>query len=354
VILAKPERQRVRARQMFEGVEEVEETKEALTRMARSGRPIVVGPWLSETGFELLYWIPFLNWAKTYANIRDDRLHIVSRGGCSSWYAHLSTNYQDVFDFYTPDEFRARNDQRILQQGGMLKHNEVADFDREILERVSHAAGLSQPELLHPSLMYKLFRIFWRLQASVGLVQGYTVHRRIVPPPVGALAAHLPADFVAVKFYANNSFPATPQNRAFIARYLSELSAANDIVLLNTGIRFDDHDDFDSAGRGRIVTVDHLMTPRNNLDVQTRIIGASRAFVGTYGGFSYLAPLMGIGTLAFFSDGAGFRVDHLEIAKRVFTELNSASFLPLDVRDLGVLRIGLGLGEGVAPGRTHL
>src|SRR5262249_22844206 len=28
-----------------------------------SGRgPIIVGPWLSEVGFEVLYWIPFLRW----------------------------------------------------------------------------------------------------------------------------------------------------------------------------------------------------------------------------------------------------------------------------------------------------
>src|SRR5437899_2863013 len=29
--------------------------------IARSGKLIVVGPWLSEVGFEVLYWIPFLN-----------------------------------------------------------------------------------------------------------------------------------------------------------------------------------------------------------------------------------------------------------------------------------------------------
>ena len=48
-----------------------------------------------------------------------------------------------------------------------------------------------------------------------------------------------------------------------------------------------------------------------------------------------------------FSDGAGFRIDHLEIAKRVFTDLHSASFLALDVRDLDVLRVGLGMAETV-------
>ena len=36
------------------------------------------------------------------------------------------------------------------------------------------------------------------------------------------------------------------------------------------------------------------MTPENNLAVQTEVIRGAEAFVGTYGGFSYLAPLCGV------------------------------------------------------------
>ncbi|MEW5984284.1 MAG: hypothetical protein AB1806_18180 [Acidobacteriota bacterium] len=348
VVLPKSERIRNRAQNLFDSVEEVEDTKEALTRMARGGRPILIGPWLSETGFELLYWIPFLNWAKSYGNFRNDRLIVVSRGGCSPWYRHMTSRYHDAFDFYSPDEFKARNEQRILQQGGLQKHVEIADFDREILERTQHAAQTGEAEWLHPSLMYRLFRIFWRLQASVGLVQGFTVHRRIERPELGDLAGALPSDYVAVKFYTNNSFPDTAGNRAFVASCLAQLAERHEIVLLNTGVRFDDHDDFQPGLLRRMHGVDHLMTARNNLDVQTRIIAHARAFVGTYGGFSYLAPLLGVNTLAFFSDGSGFRIDHLEIAKRVFTDLNAASFLPLDVRDVAVLRLGLGMADALA------
>ena len=45
--------------------------------------PIVVGPWLGEVGFELLYWIPFLRWALAEAGIAADRVTVVSRGGCA-------------------------------------------------------------------------------------------------------------------------------------------------------------------------------------------------------------------------------------------------------------------------------
>ncbi|MBA3271468.1 MAG: hypothetical protein H0T71_13245 [Acidobacteria bacterium] len=347
LILPKPERLRLRAQSMFDKVEEVEDTKEALMRLSRSSRPILVGPWLTETGFELLYWIPFLHWAKTFGNLRDDRLVVVSRGNTTSWYQHLTTNYVDVFDFFTQDEFRERNDQRIEQQGGQLKHVDVTDFDKDILERVQQSRGGPDLEMIHPSLMYNLFRIFWRLQASVGLVQGYTLHRKLEAPPLGTLAASLPKEYIAVRFYTNRGFPDTPRNRAFVSSYLSQLAESSEIVVLNTGLRLDDHTDFTSATRGRIHTVEHLMDARNNLDTQTRIIGGAKAFIGTYGGFAYLAPLMGVPTLSFYSDPTGFRIDHLEIAKRAYTDLNSASFLALDVRDVDVLRIALGVGEGL-------
>ncbi len=351
-VLPKSERARARAQNLFESVDEVVETKEAIDRLARSRRPLIVGPWLSETGFELLYWIPFLTWAKTNFNLRDDRLIVVSRGGSSSWYRHLTSQYRDVFEFYSPDEFRVRNDTRIAEQGGKQKHIALAEFDQEIVEHVKIATGFDNAEVLHPSLMYNLFRMFWRLRASVGLVQGYTLHRLMKPPPLGNLSAHVPREYVAVKFYANNGFPSTSKNRAFIATCLRKICEEHHVVLLNTGVRFDDHEDFPSDVRDRIHTVDHLMHPADNLDVQTRLIAAARTFVGTYGGFSYLAPLCGVNTLAFFSDVSGFRIDHLEIAKRVFAELGGGSFVPLDVRDLDVLRVGLGVGQ--ADGSTVL
>jgi hypothetical protein len=353
VILPKPERLRLRAQSLFDKVEEVEDTKQALIRISRSSRSVVVGPWLTETGFELLYWIPFLHWAKTFGNLRDDRLMIVSRGNTASWYQHLSPNYVDVFDFYTQDEFRERNDRRIEQQGGQLKHVEVTDFDREIVEHVQRSHGLREVEMIHPSMMYNLFRIFWRLQASVGLVQGYTLHRKLEAPPLGDLAGRLPRDYIAVRFYTNRGFPDTARNREFVTSYLSQLAESSELVVLNTGLRLDDHADFSSSLRGRVHTVEHLMNVRNNLDIQTRIIGGAKAFIGTYGGFAYLAPLMGVPTLSFYSDPTGFRIDHLEIAKRAYTDLNSASFLALDVRDIDVLRIALGVGEGLLPARPR-
>lgn len=326
---------------------EAEDTRELLTMLGRSGRPVIVGPWLSETGFELLYWIPFLSWARAYGNLDPDRLVVVSRGGAAAWYRDISAHYEDIFSFYSPDEFRQRNDQRIADQGGRLKHIDITAFDRDIVSKVVARRGLSGAELLHPSVMYRLFEHFWFQREPITLIEAFASFAPIARLDLGALRPHLPEHYVAAKFYGNSALPDTPQNRAFVATYLADLTRTTDVVLLSTGQKFDDHDDLPADARGRLHRVDHLMSPATNLDVQTRIIQGAQAFVGTYGGFSYLAPLCGVDTLAFYSHVNGFRFDHLEVAKRMFSGMKQGTFVELDVRAVDMLRLGFG---GAVPG----
>ncbi len=49
-------------------------------------RPVIIGPWTGEVGFELIYWIPFVRWVLRKYQIPADRLWVVSRGGTRSWY----------------------------------------------------------------------------------------------------------------------------------------------------------------------------------------------------------------------------------------------------------------------------
>ncbi|MSO83374.1 MAG: hypothetical protein EXQ53_08785 [Acidobacteria bacterium] len=333
---------------LFPGVPEVGETKEMITMLGRQNRPIVVGPWLTEAGFELLYWIPFLAWAKAYASLHDDQLIVVSRGGAAPWYRHITPHYHDILSLYTADEFRQRNDARVHEQRGRLKHIDLGEFDHEIIERVKRARGLDSVKILHPSLMYNLFNVFWRQTAPITLVEAFSVFRPLPKLPLGDLAAHLPREYVAVKFYANSALPDTAANRALIAQVLSDLAATTDVVLLSTGQRYDDHSDFAPQRRDRLHTVEHLMTPETNLEVQTRVICGAKAFVGTYGGFSYLAPFCGTSAVAFYSNPTAFRFDHLEVSKRVFSSLKSGSFVPLDAKDLDVVRLALGRVDQLA------
>jgi hypothetical protein len=82
------------------------------------------------------------------------------------------------------------------------------------------------------------------------------------------------------------------------------------------------------------------MTPERNLAVQTAVIGRARAFVGTYGGYSYLAPLCGVPSLAFYS-ARTYKTQHLHMADRVFERLGGAGLVPIDVAALPLVRVAL-------------
>jgi hypothetical protein len=325
--------------------EEMVAIPRTLQKMARSDKQIIIGPWLSEVGFELLYWIPFLNWAKTYRHFDPERLVVVSRGGVAPWYRDIAGTYIDLFDFYTPATFRAKNEQRLAEN--KQKHLLMSQFDREILKVVHQHIGARGLETLHPMYMYRLFYPFWKQQMSIGLVDEFASFQRLPAIDASDVVGGLPRDYIAVRFYFNESFPDTEENKLFITSLLDTLTETNDVVLLNPDLHIDDHWDMRPGRNPRIHTVDHLMTPQNNLAVQTKVISRARAFVGTYGGLSYLAPLYGVTSLAFYSHRERFNVQHLELARRVFGRFRRGSYVVLDTSDLSVL--GLALGEQRGP-----
>ena len=70
--------------------------EDEIERVVRKPGPIIVGPFLSEVGFELLYWIPLLRWIKEKWQMDPERLTVVSRGGTALWYDGLNGRYLDV------------------------------------------------------------------------------------------------------------------------------------------------------------------------------------------------------------------------------------------------------------------
>ena len=306
-----------------------------LQKMARSERPIIVGPWLSEVGFELLYWIPFLNWVRTYRHFPSERMVVVSRGGAGLWYQGMADRYIEMFDFFTPEQFRQKNEQRITE--GKQKQRTVTEFDRDIMKMVKQAIDNRVVEMIHPMHMYRLFYPYWKSQASVSLIENFASFQRLQAPDTSDLAGYLPEDFVAMRFYFNESFPETEENRTFVRRLLERLTEFTDVVLLNADLHIDDHWDFRGGDMKRVHEVKHLMLPRNNLEVQTKIITRARGFIGTYGGLSYVPPFYGVDSLAFYSRPECFAVQHLELARRVFGRFKQGSFVAMDVNDLDVV-----------------
>ncbi len=317
---------------------EMAATRQQVQRLARSPKDtIIVGPWLSEVGFEVLYWIPFLNWVRTYRDFDRKRLFVVSRGGVAHWYKTVTDNYFDILDFMTPDDYVRFNEERLAQ--GKQKQRAMSKFDRDILGITKQVLRQKDAEILHPATMYNLFMPYWKRRASIGLVERFAVYCKHPQIDCSDIEERLPDSYIATRFYFNDSFPETDQNRLFIAQLLARLTRHHDVVLLNPGFAMDDHSDFSPEGLERIHTIDDLMTPSTNLELQTKVISRAKAYVGTYGGLSYLPPFYGVSSLALYSHRQGFLYHHLEFANRLFTCMDDATFTAMDVRDTDLLNI---------------
>ena len=72
---------------------------------------------------------------------------------------------------------------------------------------------------------------------------------------------------------------------------------------------------------------------RDNLAAQSAVVAGARGFIGTYGGFSYLAPLYGVDSLSFFSDRDRLVPFHLDHAQATFGAMKAGRFLACDVAD---------------------
>ena len=59
------------------------------------------------------------------------------------------------------------------------------------------------------------------------------------------------------------------------------------------------------------------MTPTNNLALQSRIISRATAFVGMYGGLSYLGPYHKVPTMTFYSEPDELIPAHIDTTWRL-------------------------------------
>ncbi len=294
--------------------------------LGRSERPIVVGPWCGEVGFELLYWIPFVRWMVERARVDGERLIVVTRGGASAWYSGLASRGVEIFDLIDTTAFR--------NHAETWKQHRISSFDRQLIAGAIANAGVRRVRLLHPQVMYRLLTAYWKEEAVLEPIASFLRYAPLPAPPPHPATAGLPAEYVAAKFYFSQSFPDTSANRAFVERTIAYAAEQLPVVLLTAGAQLDDHHDAAVAhGTVRVVSAD----VRGNLAAQSAVVAGARRFIGTYGGFSYLAPMYGVDSLSFFSAREKLVPFHLEHAQRVFGSSPLGRFVALDVADARIL-----------------
>jgi len=314
---------------------EQRDVERSLARLARGRGPIVVGPWLSEVGYEVLYWRPFLMWMLDRYRIAPERLIAVSRGGVADWYRGIASRYVDLLDLFEPGDFAARNAAR--RDGGDQKQLSPGEFDAEIVRRVAarHLHGRAAP-LCHPSFMFRLFRRFWFGDRSLDFFLNHVRFERIAPP--AAVPRGLPDRFAAVKFYTGPALPDTAAHRGMLRALVSRVAETMPVVVLNTGLTLDEHRDFTFEDVPNTTMLGDALTPATNLAIQTGVIARASLLLGTCGSLAWLGPMIGTPTIGVYADDR-FLAPHLFVARHAYRLMEAASFTTLDLAAVEALDI---------------
>jgi ADP-heptose:LPS heptosyltransferase len=116
------------------------------------------------------------------------------------------------------------------------------------------------------------------------------------------------------------------------------------VVLLEARDRFDEHDAYAFEGIPNVISAREWMQARTNLGVQTALIAHARCYVGTCGGLAWLAPFLGVPTVAVYADDS-MLAPHLLVARQAGRRVSAADFTTLDLRALD--RVGAAALSGV-------
>jgi hypothetical protein len=288
-------------------------TERALSRAAGTGDPILAGPFVGEIGYELEYWIPFLRRELRRHGVPREQVTVVSRGGAGLWYGDVAEHSLDVLELLSPGEYLPLLERRRARARD-AKQLRVEQLDRRLVALAQERLG--PVTVVHPSLMFERLRGLWYRGTPLDELWPRLELRPLDVGP--GRVPGLPDRYVAVKLYFNECLPESAGAEGFFRAAVERLAERTDVVLLSTGLLVDDHREW-ATSRARVHPIEHLLRPEDNLAVQTRIIAGARGLVATYGGFSYLAPFLGVPALTFLEVDQTVPV-HLEVLRRAFPD----------------------------------
>jgi hypothetical protein len=265
----------------------------AVASAARTGKRLLVGPFLGEVGFELLYWIPVVRSLLAGYGVERERVTVLTRGGAGAWYRDLAEGSVEILDLLPPDRYVEELVAR-RRRGGDAKQFFPDRLDTRLAELAIERSG--DAAVVHPLLMFSRMRFVLEGLQPPG--EACAIGRYApLPREDRFLPAGCPDDYVAVKLYFSDAFPDDEQSRALAEQVLAPLAEETDVVVLTSGVQLDEHREWVPPG-DHIHDASAWVTPQDNLAVQTAVVARSRALVSTYGGFSYLGAMLGIPTLA--------------------------------------------------------
>lgn len=299
--------------------------------LKRSDRPILIGPWRGEVGFEALYWLPWLMKLRKDLKLKEERLFPIGRGGSAAWY-HTPQGFE-LYAMRDPKDVRIENREQHLRTG-KLKQETVTAFDRQVVKDCAETLKLSKYLTLHPAWMYATLSDFWEGETGLTSLQRQAEFVPIAKPdlPDGAT---LPEKFVAVRFYIRYTYPPHDHLITFAKETIKQLARQTPVVLLHSETHADEHVDIHAKGIENVTTLsDHVaLTPETNLVTLSAVLARSLGFVGTYGGLAQLALRLQKPSVSFYHEWGGTALAHKHLADALATTTN----VPFVVHRLGEL-----------------
>jgi hypothetical protein len=286
----------------------------AVARAAREGRALLAGPFLGEVGFELLYWIPLLRRLLAERGVDRERVTVLARGGAAAWYSDFAAHSVEILDLVPPERYLEELVARRRREGN-TKQYFPDRLDSRLTSLALERAG--DAAVVHPLLMYSRLRFLWEQFLPPEDAPSLADYRRLDAGGL-SLPDACPSEYVAVKLYFSEPFPDDAAARSLAERAVREVAGESDVVVLSSGVQLDEHREWLPAGP-RVHDASAWVTPQDNLAVQTAIVARARALVCTYGGFSYLGPMLGVPTLALYTREV-FSPVHLDVLRAAFPE----------------------------------
>ncbi|MBI4263991.1 MAG: hypothetical protein HY657_06435 [Acidobacteria bacterium] len=268
----------------------------ALEEIQQGTGPVLVGPWNDSLGNEILYWIPFVRWAAATYGLPPERLIALSRGGALPWYSSVAGRALDIGALFSASELQHWQRRTVPQSEQDPKQAVMAPFDGEIVERAARTFELTEYQVLHPSM---LFRVLSRLHKDRATTQLADLLQHVRLDGDGRRRIdRLPRSFVAVSVAFTEALPKDAENGSFLAALVADLSAERHVVIVD----WPPPADVELPVSPRVSRLDALEATGDALDLQARAIAQAEAFVGSYGDLAILASFCGTPALTYHSE----------------------------------------------------
>ena len=334
-----------------------EQRRDAIRAMAQSlandKRPILVGPFRSELGFEASYFQPFIAWLAKSIDGFADRAVIVTRGGLAPLYDGLGSKAIDLYSLRAVKDVRRENkyDQRTI---GIQKQVHPTPWDLNVLGDAARSLSINPGfHVVHPAWMYWGLAPYWDESQGLRYLQKFTAYDPIAAPPVYPGSEGLPPTYVAVKFYARATFPyPDAEVEEAVRNMVATLAAHVPVVLLSSANDYDDHTDIPIEGPN-VFGIKPGVPPHENLLMQASVLSRAKAFVGTYGGMAQLAVRLKVPSVSLWKQFGGTAHAHLSLQSWI-SKATNVPFVAGSITDTSLLQSVLSVPMLVAAPSTEV